>query len=165
MIKHDCLVDEVSPLVARHCLDDGHHFLGGVKEAGFGVLLFASAALAGAAPLRLFFIVLFHNSKNMFIFAFENPKVGGFPLLVGCQIQTSNLILTFQILTEIATLIRLSGFHFSYSFQGFRIPLCCSLTTLQRYENNLILPNFFKIILRKMQDFSMLKSFNYVWSM
>lgn len=107
MIKHDCLVDEVSPLVARHSLDDGHHFLGGVKEAGFGVLLFASAALAGATPLRLFFIVLFHNSKNMLIY----------------------------------------------------------LTTLQRYENNLILPYFFKIILRKMQDFSMLKSFNYVWSM
>lgn len=53
-------------------------------------------------------------------------KWGGFPPL-GCQISISNRILTFQILKEIATLIRLPAFRFSYSFQGFRHPLLLSL--------------------------------------
>jgi len=56
-----------------------------------------------------------------------------------------------QTLIEIRGLIRLSGFHFSYSFQGFRIPLFCHLLTIQRYENILncarkIKVNFKKII-------------------
>ena len=48
-------------------------------------------------------------------------KWGGFPPL-GCQISISNRILTFQILKEIASLIRLSGFLTLFKVFGF--PSC-----------------------------------------
>ena len=99
------------------------------------------------APPQLFSLFCSMIQKKFSNFAGENPKVGGFPLPVGCQIPISNLILTFQILNKIASFIRLSGFRFSYSLQGFRIPLCQSLLTIQRYEKYLKLPNYFKIIL------------------
>lgn len=66
----------------------------------------------------------------------EKPKGGGrFPSPVVRQIEISNLILTFQILTEIATLIRLWVFHLSYSIQGFRIPLPSSLIDNTKVRN------------------------------
>lgn len=74
--------------------------------------------------------------KKITKFAHENPKAGGFPLPVGCQIPISNLILTFQNRIEIASLIWSLGFRFSYSFKGFRSSLCQSLfdnTKLRNY--------------------------------
>lgn len=66
----------------------------------------------------------------------EKPKGGGrFPSPMDCQIKISNFILTFQILIEIASLIRLWVFHFSYSFQGFRIPLSSSLIDTTKVRN------------------------------
>lgn len=144
----DALVDEFGTLVARHGLDDGHDFLRCIEEASLCVLLLSSAAFAVSAPAGIFLLVLFHVSLLFSTFAVENPKVGGFPLPVGCQIQISNLILTFQTLTEIASFIRLSGFRFSYSFQGFRTPLCQSLidTTKVRklFENTKYFQDYFK---------------------
>lgn len=58
-----------------------------------------------------------------------------------------------QTLIEILGFIRLSGFHFSYSFQGFRIPLFCHLLTLQRYEVFLNYANIFKIVFKKISTF------------
>ena len=58
-----------------------------------------------------------------------------------------------QTLIEIRGLIRLSGFHFSYSFQGFRIPLFCHLLTLQRYEICLNYASKIKIIFKKIITF------------
>lgn len=74
--------------------------------------------------------------KNKLYICIEKPKGGGrFPSPVVRQIEISNLILTFQILTEIASLIRLWVFHFSYSFQGFRIPLSPSLIDTTKVRN------------------------------
>lgn len=119
----DAAVDEVCSLVSGYCLDDGDDFLCGVEEACLGVLLLPARSITCASPLALFLCVLFHGRIIICIFADENPKVGGFPLPLVCQIQISNLILTFQILNEIASLIRSLGFRFPYSFQGFRVSL------------------------------------------
>lgn len=74
--------------------------------------------------------------KNKLYLCIEKPKGGGrFPSPVVRQIEISNLILTFQILTEIASLIRLWVFHFSYSFQGFRTPLLSSLIDTTKVRN------------------------------
>ena len=61
----------------------------------------------------------------MFIFAAKTQRWEGFPSL-WCQIQISNLILTFQILIEIATFIELWVFVFPTLFKVFGIP-CCHL--------------------------------------
>lgn len=58
-----------------------------------------------------------------------------------------------QTLIEIRGLIRLSGFHFSCSFQGFRIPLSSSLLTLQRHENILNYASKIKVIFKKIITF------------
>ena len=76
----------------------------------------------------------------------EKAEVGEVSLPVWCQIQISNLILTFQTLSEIASLIRLQSFRFSYSFQDFRMPLFCLSLTIQRYEKYLNYANKIKNI-------------------
>lgn len=121
------MVDEVGSHVAWYCLDDGHHFLGSIEEACFGILLLSSCALACTAPVLVFLFLFLHKSEMVCIFAIEKAEVGEVSLPVWRQIQISNLTLTFQTLNEIASLIRLQSFRFSYSFQGFRNPLCQSL--------------------------------------
>ena len=58
----------------------------------------------------------------------KNPKVERVPSPLICQIQISNLLLTFQILTEIASLMSFWVFHFSYSFQDFRFDHLSTVT-------------------------------------
>lgn len=81
------------------------------------------------------------------------PEVGEVSLPVWCQIQISNLILTFQTLNEIVTLIRLQVFSFLLFLRFSEFP-SCHLLTLQRYKNYLKLPNFFKFIFVKNALFS-----------
>lgn len=76
------------------------------------------------------------------------PEVGEVSLPVWCQIQISNLILTFQTLNEIVTLIRLQVFSFLLFLRFSEFP-SCHLLTLQRYEKYLKIPNIFKIIPNK----------------
>lgn len=128
------------------------HLLARPKTIVSNAFALASGAFPGTATPIFFLLDFLHVSKNIFIFANENPS-GEVSLPFGCQISISNLILTFQILKEIASLIRLSGFHFSYSFQGFRIPLLSSLLTLQRYKIILIYANKIKYFLLKILIF------------
>lgn len=144
----DAAVDEVGTLSRWNGIEYGHDFLGGVEEACLGVLLLASCPLAGTAPVLTFQLILFHSSGIICIFAGEKAEVGEVSLPVWCQIQISNLILTFQTLSEIATLIRLQSFRFFLLFSRFSDASVCLSLTIQRYEIYLILPNFFKIIFK-----------------
>ena len=121
-------------LSRRNGIEYGHDFLGGVEEACLGVLLLASCPLAGTAPVLTFKLILFHSSGIICIFAGEKAEVGEVPLPVWCQIQISNLILTFQTLSEIATLIRLQSFRFFLLFSRFSDASVCLSLTIQRYE-------------------------------
>ena len=125
--RYDGLVDEVGPLCTGQCFDDDRHFLRGIKEACLGILFLSAAPFACSSPLGIFLLVLIHSLIFFSIFAAKTRRWEGFPSLLDCQIQISNLILTFQTLNEMLTFIRRSGFRFSYSFQGFRNPLCQSL--------------------------------------
>ena len=84
--------------------------------------------------------------KNITYLCNENPSGEvSLPLAQNFNLMTSlrsMIRVKNQTLIEIRCFIRLSGFHFSYSFQGFRIPLLSSLLTLQRYKENLKNTNF-----------------------
>lgn len=129
---NDAGVDEVS-LAAFHPAQDVVHLLGGPEAVVVHPLALAASPLTGSAMLLfLDFCVNFHDDDDfklvkLFIFAMKNPRWGGFSLPFGNQKPISNFILIFQILKEIASFIELWVFHFSYSFQGFRIPLLQSL--------------------------------------
>lgn len=114
---------------------------------------FATRTGTGTTPCFLFFLI-FHNKifdlmNKLFNFALENRKGGRVSPPSGllplnrefdyCDKPDSetDLELCFHCLF---------GFHFSYSFQGFRNPLCQSLLTIQSYELILKYANFFKII-------------------
>ena len=126
----DALVDEVG-LGAFHPCKDVVDSLRGTKAVVVYALALAASPFAGATASvsGLFDLcVKFHRQnvlrlKNKLYLCSEKAEVGEVSLPVWCQIQISNLILTFQTLSEIASLIRLQSFRFSYSFQDFRIPL------------------------------------------
>ncbi len=88
--------------------------------------------------------------KNITYLCNENPSGEvSLPLAQNFNLMTSlrsMIRVKNQTLIEIRCFIRLSGFHFSYSFQGFRIPLLSSLLTLQRYKENLKNTNFSRCI-------------------
>lgn len=131
----DATVDEVGTLSRRNGIEYGHDFLGGVEEACLGVLLLASCPLAGTAPVLTFQLILFHSSGIICIFAGEKAEVGEVSLPVWCQIQISNLILTFQTLSEIATLIRLQSFRFFPTLFKIFGCLCLSLIDNTKVRN------------------------------
>jgi hypothetical protein len=65
----------------------------------------------------------FCRNENFANFAAESPKWGGgFPPPLGGQSSISNLILTFQILTEIVSLIELWVFILPTLFEVFGFP-------------------------------------------
>lgn len=149
----DAAVDEVS-LGAFHLCEDVVDGLCGPEAVVVYALALAACAIAGTASFvgGLFdFCVKFHEQKvlrlkKMLYICSEKAEVGEVSLPVWCQIQISNLILTFQTLSKIASLIRLQSFRFSYSFQDFRMPLFCLSLTIQRYEKYLNYANKIKNI-------------------
>lgn len=152
----DAVVDKLR-LAALHGIQYLGHLLGGSEVVALHGELLAPGAFPGSAPARFFFLDFFHRLRKMCIFANENPSGEvSLPLAQNLILMTSlrsMMKVKNQTLTEIRAFIRLSGFHFSYSFQGFRIPLFCHLLTLQRYENCLNYANIFKIIFEKIAIF------------
>lgn len=88
--------------------------------------------------------------KNITYLCNENPSGEvSLPLAQNLNLMTSlrsMMRVKNQTLIEIRCFIRLSGFHFSYSFQGFRILLSSSLLTLQTIQRNLKYTNFSRCI-------------------
>lgn len=154
----DAVVDEVG-LRPFNRLQDLVYLLSGTEPVVGHSLALAPGAFPGTAAPALFLNLgnEFHNFvvelKNNDYLCSEKPEGGEVSLPFGCQISISNRILTFQILNESASLIRLQVFRFSYSFQGFRIPLFCHLLTLQRYEIYLNYANKIKRIFKKIITF------------
>ena len=158
----DAVVDEVG-LRPFDRLQDFVHLLSGTEPVVGHTLAFAPGAFPGTAVAVLFFDFgnEFHNFivelKKYDYICNENPSGEvSLPLAQNLNLMTSlrsMMRVKNQTLIEIRGLIRLSGFHFSYSFQGFRIPLSSSLLTLQRYEKILNYANKIKCFLKKIITF------------
>lgn len=158
----DAVVDEVG-LRPFDRLQDFVHLLSGTEPVVGHTLAFAPGAFPGTAVAVLFFDFgnEFHNCvvelKKYDYICNENPSGEvSLPLAQNLNLMTSlrsMMRVKNQTLIEIRGLIRLSGFHFSYSFQGFRIPLSSSLLTLQRYEKILNYANKIKCFLKKIITF------------
>ena len=149
----DALVDEVG-LVAVDARKDVVNLLRGAESVVVYALALAASTLTCAASAGLFlrrfdFCMKFHKQKvlklkNKLYLCSVKPEVGEVSLPVWCQIQISNLILTFQTLSEIASLIRLQVFHSFLLFSRFSDSSVCLSLTIQRYEKFWHLPLFIK---------------------
>ena len=158
----DAVVDEVG-LRPFDRLQDFVHLLSGTEPVVGHTLAFAPGAFPGTAVAALFFDFgnEFHNCvvelKKYDYICNENPSGEvSLPLAQNLNLMTSlrsMMRVKNQTLIEIRGLIRLSGFHFSCSFQGFRIPLSSSLLTLQRHENILNYASKIKVIFKKIITF------------
>ena len=152
----DAVVDKLR-LRALHGLQDLGYLLGGPEVVTLHGEPLAPGAFPGTAAPALFLFDSLHDSRNLCIFANENPSGEvSLPLAQNLNLMTSlrsMMRVKNQTLIEIRGLIRLSGFHFSYSFQGFRIPLFCHLLTLQRYKKSLKYARKIKRIFKKIITF------------
>ena len=159
----DAVVDEVG-LRPLDSLQNLMHLLTGTEPVVGHSLALAPGAFPGTAASALFFDFgnEFHNFvvelKKYDYICNENPSGEvSLPLAQNLNLMTSlrsMMRVKNQTLIEIRGLIRLSGFHFSYSFQGFQIPLSSSLLTLQRYELILNYANKIKRIFKEIITFS-----------
>lgn len=153
----DAFVDKLR-LAALDGFQNLGYLFGGSEVVTLHGELLAPGAFPGTASPALFFFDFLHDSGIICIFANENPSGEvSLPLAQNLNLMTSlrsMMRVKNQTLIEIRGLIRLSGFHFSYSFQGFRIPLFCHLLTLQRYEKSLKYARKIKRIFKKIITFS-----------